>query len=364
MSEQKKIDLSALNKKNIQKENNESWVVNNVEIVNDENNNNKIQKNKKLNEKMKEIINWEFIEKTEQEAENKIKDWKDEILSEQKTKAINVEVNKNSIIDLNSISLPKDNQKTENLESTKIKENLDNNLEIENKKDENLNIDDKKNELFSNYKTDLDKEIVKEKVTTVKKTKSKSKKTIFYILFIFIFLISIWFISYMYKDKIKDIVWIFKKEEILNSWTSITQEKNENISSWVINEKENTSSWLIDEKNNNKVWTWNIEEKVEEKQKETVILKWKKFEVEYKNKDSWKIYFFDGKEFKDLVELKKYINEKIRNENKNNEKENKEEKEITNNEKNNENKKIEEKQEKIDLKEKTKLKIIENYFKK
>ena len=77
MSEQKKIDLSALNKAILVEDSNPSEETE-VETQTSEKN-----KNKKLTQKMKQIINWEFVSKAEKDAENKMNSWKGEVLWDQ-----------------------------------------------------------------------------------------------------------------------------------------------------------------------------------------------------------------------------------------------------------------------------------------
>ena len=79
MSEQKKIDLSALNKAVLVEDSNPSEK-SEVETQTSEKN-----KNKKLTQKMKQIINWEFVSKAEKDAENKMNSWKGEVLWDKDT---------------------------------------------------------------------------------------------------------------------------------------------------------------------------------------------------------------------------------------------------------------------------------------
>ena len=90
MAEQKKINLTALGK-NISQDNSDTTnnsLSETTEIIETP----KRNPSKKVTEKMKKIINWEFVEKAEVDAENKINSWKEQVLEEDA-------INSNSLVE-------------------------------------------------------------------------------------------------------------------------------------------------------------------------------------------------------------------------------------------------------------------------
>lgn len=337
MSEQKKINLSALNKKANEekspKTDDENQTV--VSESSKENENNR-KTSKKVTEKMKKIINWEFIAKTEEDAENKMKEWKEQILEKnintnpdfweeikEENNIINfenkLEENKDDIelppfIQEGDLEEKVERKPVENKQINKIvlptlKEEPKKEEIIEEKKVENI-VEEKteeieEKELFTNYKSDFDNlanqkndkndsiESYKNQDSEFENTMNMPKQkrlrptTIILIYVLIILIIALAVVAFLYKDKIKELI----------LWKEIIKETN--INSWEI-EKTNTGN--IKESN-----SWKLETK-----KENLNIKWIDFEIEVLEQDSGKIYLFEWNEFKDMSELEKVLEEKAK----------------------------------------------------
>lgn len=250
MSEQKKINLSALNKNilsrntNLEEQNEkiEKEIENNIEEIKENN------ENKKITKRMKKIINGDFIEKTEKEVKDKIKVWE-----ENEEKIINLET-KDNIINFDWI-------------------------EKNNKKDEDI-------ELFSNYRSDFennyshstnDTKMANEKISKTDKEENRSWFNIFLIIFFLLILLWIWI--FFYKDKLKNFV-------------SNISEKNK---------IETNSQSKINSK---------IEEKIN---KQSIEIKWFKYDFQVKEWVKDIVYMYDWISFEYLEELKKYLEKKSDN---------------------------------------------------
>ena len=251
MSEQKKIDLSALNKAVLVEDSNPSEETE-VETQTSEKN-----KNKKLTQKMKQIINWEFVSKAEKDAENKMNSWKGEVLWDQveenqenladagltwiidfwgNKKSAQVEEEKTIWNEFWKIKITQNQGLTEekkenpselNLEEKNISENS-----FENSAEENRNLienkdfeeDSEENELFQNYKSDF--ENIKNNWNEIGKKSNWGK--IFLIIFVILVLWAIVVCGYLLKDKKSEAT--IKAETINISWTEFEYEKITDIS--------------------------------------------------------------------------------------------------------------------------------------
>ena len=237
MSEQKKIDLSALNKAVLVEDSNPSEK-SEVETQTSEKN-----KNKKLTQKMKQIINWEFVSKAEKDAENKMNSWKGEVLWDQveenqenladagltwiidfwgSKKSDQVEEEKTIWNEFWKIKITQNQGLTEekkenpselNLEEKNISENS-----FENSAEENRNLienkdfeeDSEENELFQNYKSDF--ENIKNNWNEIGKKSNWGK--IFLIIFVILVLWAIIVCGFLFKDKIKEFINPKKVEKV------------------------------------------------------------------------------------------------------------------------------------------------------
>ena len=239
MSEQKKIDLSALNKAILVEDSNPSEK-SEVETQPSEKN-----KNKKLTQKMKQIINWEFVSKAEKDAENKMNSWKGEVLWDKDTenqenlaeagliwiidfwgnkKSDQVEVEEEKTIwnefwkikitqNQDLAEEKKENPSELNLEEKNISENS-----FENSAEENRNLienkdfeeDSEENELFQNYKSDF--ENIKNNWNEIGKKSNWGK--IFFIIFVILVLWAIIICGFLFKDKIKEFINPKKVEKV------------------------------------------------------------------------------------------------------------------------------------------------------
>lgn len=287
MAEQKKINLTALGK-NISQDSSETTnnsLSETTEIIETP----KRNPSKKVTEKMKKIINWEFVEKAEVDAENKINSWKEEVLEEDA-------VNSNSLVEdtipstdwminfekskTNKIVLPK-------LQEEPVVQEVEKPVEVieEPKEEKNDQWMEEWKELFSNYRSDFDVEKTKSLENTnseedfIPKKKVMRPSTIYTLVFLWTFIIISWVAGFLFKDKIKEKLFPNKIEV-------------------------NVNSWVIQETNSGKV-----ENTVE---KETIKVDQTEFEVETSKDENWeKTYIYEGKNYKDLSELKKELKEKI-----------------------------------------------------
>ena len=239
MSEQKKIDLSALNKAVLVEDSNPSEETE-VETQTSEKN-----KNKKLTQKMKQIINWEFVSKAEKDAENKMNSWKGEVLWDKDTenqenlaeagliwiidfwgnkKSDQVEVEEEKTIwnEFWKIKITQNQGLTEekkenpselNLEEKNISENSFENSAEENRnliENRNFEEDSEENELFQNYKSDF--ENIKNNWNEIGKKSNWGK--IFLIIFVILVLWAIIVCGFLFKDKIKEFINPKKVEKV------------------------------------------------------------------------------------------------------------------------------------------------------
>ena len=306
MSEQKKIDLSALNKAILVEDSNPSEETE-VETQTSEKN-----KNKKLTQKMKQIINWEFVSKAEKDAENKMNSWKGEVLWDQveenqenlaeagliwiidfwgNKKSDQVEVEEEKTIwnelwkmkitqNQDLVEEKKENPNELNLEEKNVSEN-----NFENSAEENRNFIENKdfeeeseeNELFQNYKSDF--ENIKNPWNEIGKKSNWGK--IFLIIFVILVLWAIVVFGYLLKDKIKEFINPKKVEKVEQP----TKTGSEEI-------------------------------KAEATIKaETINISWTEFEYEKITDISWnETYKFEWEEFSSLEELNLSLEKKVEEE--------------------------------------------------
>ena len=239
MSEQKKIDLSALNKAILVEDSNPSEETE-VETQTSEKN-----KNKKLTQKMKQIINWEFVSKAEKDAENKMNSWKGEVLWDKDTenqenlaeagliwiidfwgnkKSDQVEIEEEKTIwnefwkikitqNQDLAEEKKENPSELNLEEKNISENSFENSAEENRnliENRNFEEDSEENELFQNYKSDF--ENIKNNWNEIGKKSNWGK--ILFIIFVILVLWAIIICGFLFKDKIKEFINPKKVEKV------------------------------------------------------------------------------------------------------------------------------------------------------
>lgn len=303
MSEQKKIDLSALNKAILVEDSNLSEETE-VETQTSEKN-----KNKKLTQKMKQIINWEFVSKAEKDAENKMNSWKGEVLWDQveenqenlaeagliwiidfwgNKKSDQVEVEEEKTIwnelwkmkitqNQDLVEEKKENPNELNLEEKNVSEN-----NFENSAEENRNFIENKdfeeeseeNELFQNYKSDF--ENIKNPWNEIGKKSNWGK--IFLIIFVILVLWAIVVCGFLFKDKIKEFINPKKVEKVEQP----TKTGSEEI-------------------------------KAEATIKaETINISWTEFEYEKITDISWnETYKFEWEEFSSLEELNLALEKKV-----------------------------------------------------
>lgn len=304
MSEQKKIDLSALNKAILVEDSNPSEETE-VDTQTSEKN-----KNKKLTQKMKQIINWEFVSKAEKDAENKMNSWKGEVLWDQveenqenladagltwiidfwgSKKSAQVEEEKTIWNELWKMKITqnqdlveekKENPNELNLEEKNVSEN-----NFENSAEENRNFIENKdfeeeseeNELFQNYKSDF--ENIKNPWNEIRKKSNWGK--IFLIVFVILVLWAIVVCGYLLKDKIKEFINPKKVEKVEQS-----------------------------------IKTGSEEIKAEATIKaETINISWTEFEYEKITDISWnETYKFEWEEFSSLEELNLALEKKVEEE--------------------------------------------------
>ena len=295
MSEQKKIDLSALNKAILVEDSNPSEETE-VETQTSEKN-----KNKKLTQKMKQIINWEFVLKAEKDAENKMNSWKGEVLWDQveenqenlaeagliwiidfwgNKKSDQVEVEEEKTIwnelwkmkitqNQDLVEEKKENPNELNLEEKNVSENNFENKDFEEESEEN--------ELFQNYKSDF--ENIKNPWNEIGKKSNWGK--IFLIIFVILVLWAIVVCGYLLKDKIKEFINPKKVEKVEQP----TKTGSEEI-------------------------------KAEATIKaETINISWTEFEYEKITDISWnETYKFEWEEFSSLEELNLSLEKKVEEE--------------------------------------------------
>ncbi|RKW20566.1 hypothetical protein D8B46_09390 [Candidatus Gracilibacteria bacterium] len=286
MAEQKKINLTALGK-NISQDNSDTTnnsLSETTEIIETP----KRNPSKKVTEKMKKIINGEFVEKAEVDAENKINSWKEQVLEEDA-------INSNSLVEdtipsedgiinfekpkTNKIVLPK-------LQEEPIVQEVEKPVEIveEPKEEKNDQWMEEGKELFSNYRSDFDIEKTKSLENTnseedfIPKKKVMRPSTVYALVFLGTFIVISGVAGFLFKDKIKEKLFPTKVEVAVNSGT-------------------------VQETNSGKV-----EKTVE---KETINVDGTDFEIESsKDEKGEKTYIFEGKNYKDLNEIKKELKEK------------------------------------------------------
>lgn len=304
MSEQKKIDLSALNKAVLVEDSNPSEK-SEVETQTSEKN-----KNKKLTQKMKQIINWEFVSKAEKDAENKMNSWKGEVLWDQATenqenlaeagliwiidfwgskKSDQVEEEKTIWNEFWKIKITqnqdlaeekKENPNELNLEERNVSENNFENSAEENRsfiENKDFEEDSGENELFQNYKSDF--ENIKNPWNEIEKKSNWGK--IFLIIFVILVLWAIVVCGFLFKDKIKEFINPKKVEKVEQP----TKTGSEEI-------------------------------KAEATIKaETINISWTEFEYEKITDISWnETYKFEWEEFSSLEELNLALEKKVEEE--------------------------------------------------
>lgn len=232
--------------------------------------------NKKITSRMKKIINWEFIQKASDDAESKIKAWKEEIL-EKNIKEIENHIEakiENDMVDFENLELSKEiKRKKKNLEKIEKEKNLKNNSENE-KKSEEISEKEKQEELRKKLFEEYDIEIIKSD-----KEEKKTGKIDFKKLFLHIFVLT-----------------------IILSWVYIVYENKENFINFF------TRTW--EEK---PVIEQEIEKKVDEKvENKMITIEKTDFEIQIVTKEKWKIYKFEWVEYKNFTELKKHLNDLIK----------------------------------------------------
>ena len=306
MSEQKKIDLSALNKAVLVEDSNPSEK-SEVETQTSEKN-----KNKKLTQKMKQIINWEFVSKAEKDAENKMNSWKGEVLWDKDTenqenlaeagliwiidfwgnkKSDQVEVEEEKTIwnefwkikitqNQDLAEEKKENPSELNLEEKNISENSFENSAEENRnliENRNFEEDSEENELFQNYKSDF--ENIKNPWNEIGKKSNWGK--IFFIIFGSLVLGAIIVCGFLFKDKIKEFINPKKVEKVEQPTKTGSEETK--------------SEATI--------------------KAETINISWTEFEYEKITDISWnETYKFEWEEFPSLEKLTSTLEKKVEEE--------------------------------------------------
>lgn len=374
----KKIDLSALNKvilennpeenQNISEkveEKNESFKIDLNSLQNEskkddketeEETKNKKITNKNVSKKVKEIVNEDFFIKNNDEIEEKMQTWKDEILDwwiketekakeivaendivEFPTEKISIEAknfveqieeknleqeasrqededlekisNSNIKIDLTNIKkieekeefLPKEEEKNEKLEEKFNKEE---------EKQEEIKENETENEIFSNYKTELELEKNTGKNVPVKNEKRWSLIKVLMIFLVFIIILLAWYFS---KDKWISIFENFTKkvnqEQTIKTWVTETNSgKTETNTGKVENNSGNTEN-NSDTIKNNSGYTDNT--LVIKSGKETITVNWEEIEINYSMDKNWnKTYTYEGENFKTRIEVENFIEKK------------------------------------------------------
>lgn len=373
----KKIDLSALNKvilennpeenQNISEkveEKNESFKIDLNSLQNEskkddketeEETKNKKITNKNVSKKVKEIVNEDFFIKNNDEIEEKMQTWKDEILdwwiketekakeivaennviefpaekisieaknfveqieeknleeaSKQEDEDLEKISNSNIKIDLTNIKkieekeefLPKEEEKNEKLEEKFNKEE---------EKQEEIKKEKSESEIFSNYKTELELEKNYEKNISIKNEKRWSLIKVLMIFLVFIIILLAWYFS---KDKWISIFENFTKkenqEQTIKTWVTETNSgkietnsgKTETNTGKVENNSGNTE--------NNSGSTENT--LVIKSGKETITVNWEEIEINYSMDRNWnKTYTYEGQNFKTRIEVENFIEKK------------------------------------------------------
>lgn len=366
MSEQKKIDLSALSKKfdKIETPEAPSLEIDETPSFLEEETKKTVKKSKKVVEKMKEIIDEDFIHQAEEEAEEKIRNWKDEILEknindqknweevpvlwdevtfenilekteekiseevekvEEKIEEIKEDISapleeevKNPVIvqkDFPKIvlNLKKDDKKTEEIEEKEEKQEKENKTEekthkivlptmkkedleeqkVEEKqeeepKEEKENIDfnfSSENEIFSNYKSDFE-DIEKNSKNSSDNneeeefyyTKKHKKNIIVFLAAFLIFLLTLWILSFIFKDK------IFEK---FKKWTEKVKNEIENLVDEIPDffEESDKTDWQDETMD---IWGYN-------------------FDIKSLEENGEKFYKYKDQDFIDLQDLKNFL---------------------------------------------------------
>ena len=373
----KKINLSALNKvilennpeenQNISEkveEKNESFKIDLNSLQNEskkddketeEETKNKKITNKNVSKKVKEIVNEDFFIKNNDEIEEKMQTWKDEILdwwiketekakeivaennviefpaekisieaknfveqieeknleeaSKQEDEDLEKISNSNIKIDLTNIKkieekeefLPKEEEKNEKLEEKFNKEE---------EKQEEIKKEKSESEIFSNYKTELELEKNYEKNISIKNEKRWSLIKVLMIFLVFIIILLAWYFS---KDKWISIFENFTKkenqEQTIKTWVTETNSgkietnsgKTETNTGKVENNSGNTE--------NNSGSTENT--LVIKSGKETITVNWEEIEINYSMDRNWnKTYTYEGQNFKTRIEVENFIEKK------------------------------------------------------
>lgn len=362
----KKIDLSALNKviltnnpeenQNISEkveEKNESFKID-LNSFQNETKEEKIKEIKKttsknVSKKVKEIVNEDFFIKNNEEIEEKMQTWKDEILDwwikeTEKAKEIVAENNvvefpaekisieaKNFVEEIEEKNLEEasrqEDEDLEKISNSNIKIDLTNIKKIEEKeeflpkeeeknqkleekfnkeeeKQEEIKKEKSESEIFSNYKTELELEKNHEKNISIKNEKRWSLIKVLMIFLIFIIILLAWYFS---KDKWISIFESFTKkvnqEQTIKTWEIETNSgKNETNSG-----KNETNTGEVE--NNSGSIDNNL---VIKSGKESITVNWKAIEIDYSMDQHWnKTYTYEGENFKTRIEVEKFIEKKI-----------------------------------------------------
>lgn len=373
----KKIDLSALNKviltnnpeenQNISEkveEKNESFKIDLNSLQNEskkddkkteEETETKKTTNKNVSKKVKEIVNEDFFIKNNEEIEEKMQTWKDEILDwwiketekakeivaendvvEFPTEKISIEA-KNLVEQIEEKNLEEDSrQEDEDLEkisNSNIKIDLTNIKKIEEKEEflpkeeeKNKKLEEKFNkeeekqeeikeeksetEIFSNYKTELELEKNHKKNISIKNEKIWSLIKVLMIFLVFIIILLAWYFS---KDRWISIFESFTKkgnqEQTIKTWVTETNSgKTETNTGKVENNSGNTENNSDTIKNNSGSIDNNL---VIKSGKESVTVNWKEIEIDYSMDKHWnKTYTYEGENFKTRIEVENFIEKK------------------------------------------------------
>ena len=359
----KKIDLSALNKviltntpeenQNISEkveEKNESFKID-LNSFQNETKEEKIKKttSKNVSKKVKEIVNEDFFIKNNEEIEEKMQTWKDEILDwwikeTEKAKEIVAENNvvefpaekisieaKNFVEQIEEKNLEEasrqEDEDLEKISNSNIKIDLTNIKKIEEKeeflpkeeeknqkleekfnkeeeKQEEIKKEKSESEIFSNYKTELELEKNHEKNISIKNEKRWSLIKVLMIFLVFIIILLAWYFS---KDKWISIFESFTKkgnqEQIIKTWVIETNSGRTETNTGKI---ENNSGSI---ENNSGSIDNNL---VIKSGKESITVNWKAIEIDYSMDQHWnKTYTYEGENFKTRIEVEKFIEKKI-----------------------------------------------------
>lgn len=373
----KKIDLSALNKVILEnnteekqttsekvEEKNESFKIDLNSLQNEskkddkkteEETETKKTTNKNVSKKVKEIVNEDFFIKNNDEIEEKMQTWKDEILDwwikdTEKAKEIVAENNviefpaekisieaKNFVEQIEEKNLEEasrqEDEDLEKINNSNIKIDLTNIKKIEEKEDflpkeeeknekleEKFNKEEEKqeeikeekseNEIFLNYKTELELEKNTGKNVPVKNEKRWSLIKVLMIFLVFIIILLAWYFS---KDKWISIFESFTKkenqEQTIKTWVTETNSgKTETNTGKVENNSENTENKSNTIENNSGSTDNTL---IIKSGKETVTVNWEEIEINYSMDRNWnKTYTYKGENFKTRIEVENFIEKK------------------------------------------------------